>query len=466
VKIACVDKTASDRLQLQKFVDDAYEECRSAIGHLALPQSIPCTKEDLLFGSRPDAAILGAGWSLEESYLCCRDVRQHFPELPLYVILSPANFSLRALRRFENVCSEVLTQDEPPVRFVHRLLSHENQNERKRGKLLFVQGVKGGVGATSIACGLAHAAQTAGHDAVIVDLSPESAVAHYLTAERWQSADYASLVVDQLAPDLHLVNKLLTRAPNGLSLLLPPSGGTEVRELWLRDPKRFELTLHVIELLKEQFDVVIVDAARTEGILPFALLARADARLLVTSNEAAAVHLLTQSIHQLAELPGQKLSRVLINLSLERGLKKADILAFLPPIETLPAGFCDLPPLALDTAARHWIGSGNTIYTEGSRTTQATLEEVFNSLMIAPAATSLAASSTTAFSPRAKEPRLSLWRGFGKLKSTAKVLESTKLPKLLPLNLVPPPSPLASSHFPLYQGPQPTVPTAEERGGN
>ena len=381
MKIACVDKTANDRVQLQRYVDQTYEQCRSAVGHLSLFHVFPASREEILFSTPPDAAVIGPALPFEESFLTCRELHQRFPLLPIFVFLAPENFSLRALRRFEGICCEVLTQQDAPVRFLHRLLAAGQKSENRGGKLIVVQGVKGGVGTTSIVSGLAHAAQALNKQAIVLDLSRESSFAHYMGADRWQSSDYASLIVDQITPDRQLLEKLITSAPNGVDLLLPPAGGTEVREMWIRDGKRFETTLCIIEMLRERYDLVLVDSAHAEGILHYAIMSRADARLFVTSNDPASVHLLSHCLANMAEIPGNAVSRVLINLLVERGLKKKDILGFFASHDRLPEGFTDLEPLGFDQTAKNWIGTGNTFYTEASKATQLQLERIVRELI-------------------------------------------------------------------------------------
>src|SRR5690606_22564367 len=116
------------------------------------------------------------------------------------------------------------------------------------------QGVKGGVGTTSIVSGLAHAAEANNLSSIVFDLSASSALLHYVSAPKWHSADYSTLLTEKLIPDRTLVDKLTTTAPNGMKLLLPPSGGGEIREMLLRDPNRFEISLAIVDILRASYD--------------------------------------------------------------------------------------------------------------------------------------------------------------------------------------------------------------------
>lgn len=383
MKIACVDKSAADRVKLQALLEDAYESCRQSVGYISLAQLVPLSKDELLLNSAPGVVVVGPGYNIEEAYAVCRDLRQKLPaDVAVISILSPESFSLRALRRFERVCNEVFSTEERAIRIVHTLSALDRSRARtNQGRLVVVSGVKGGVGATSVVSALAHAAEAGGRSSIVIDLSPNGALIQYMGAERWQSPDFAALLADNLVPDEALIKRCIVRSPNGVHLLLPPSGGHEVRELWLRDAHRFELTLSVIDLLKEQYDLVLVDTARAEGVLDFALHTRADVRLLVTSNDPASVHLLNRTLTTLLETPGAGETQILLNELAERSLDREDVLDFLYLNEAFEEEMLQLPALPFDPRGRQWIGTGNTFYTEASRATQDILDRVLRSLM-------------------------------------------------------------------------------------
>ncbi len=382
MKIACVDKTAADRVKLQRRFDDAYEQCRNAIGHVTLALTYPASKDEVLINAAPDAIAIGPGFPLEEAYTTCRDIKHAFPHVPVFLFLSRDVYSLRALKRFEKVANEIFAEDETAVRIVHKLSTLDTHHAAKNGKLIVVSGAKGGVGVTSLVAGLAHAAEALGKQAIVMDLSPMSAMAQYMAADRWHSPDYSSLLVDMFNPDQAAAERVVTCAPNGVHLVVPPSGGTDVREMWLRDPKRFEITLSIIEILKDLYDIVIVDTARAEGVLNFALNSRANARLLVTSNDPASVHLLSSVLSSIAEIPGEGQIQILINSLHERGLKKEDVLDFLSINEHFKDTMAMLEPIPFDHQGRSWIGTGNTFYTECTSSVQQLLEETLQTLML------------------------------------------------------------------------------------
>ena len=60
----------------------------------------------------------------------------------------------------------------------------------------------------------------------------------------------------------------------------------------------------------------------------------------------------------------------------ERGMRRDDVRAFLKLHEQFQPSMALTPSLRFDSNAWHWIGSGNSFYTEASKTTQAALEQI------------------------------------------------------------------------------------------
>jgi septum formation inhibitor-activating ATPase MinD len=383
MRIACLDQKAADRLALQKRFDDCFEQCRNTVGHFSSFEAFPCTKDEALLNNAPAVFAIGNHFSLEESYRISRELATAHPETPILLFVDGEQYTLRTLRRFQAVANEVFSVDEQSIRIVHTLSSiAANARTSPDGKIIVVEGVKGGVGSTSIVSGIAHAAEAVGKRAVVVDFSTNGVFSLYMGSNRWHSSDHAAAIVDKIIPDRALVEKCLTTAPNGITVLLPPSGGTDVRECWLRDSERFEIGLGIFDTLRAMFDIVVVDLAAAEGILPFALGCRAYSRILVTSNDPASVHLLGTALTRLSDTPGEGQIHVLVNHLLDRGLTHEDVLDFLYCQRHFNSSMAVLEPVAFDPRGRNWIGSGNSFYTESARRVQVVLEDTIHTLLL------------------------------------------------------------------------------------
>ena len=385
MQIACVDKSATDRLKLQKRLEQAYEECRSFIGHLTVAHTFPCSRDELLLRTAPDIVVLGPGFSTEEAEATCKQIRRSLPKTPILLFVAEDVFSLRTLRRFEPLTSDTFSIEEQSTRIIHKLIAlAESGLKQTPGNLILVAGVKGGVGATSIVSGLAHAAHALGKSSIVIDLSKNSSLIHYLGTSRWQSPDYSSLLSENLRADEQIIRRCICTAPNGLDVLLPPAGGTEVRELWLRDNSSFEASLSIVTHLRDEYDVVLVDLAQAEGILPFALLTRASSILLLSSNDPASAYILGTELSKLSDVPRPGNLNILLNMLQPRSLSRNDVADFLQLHESYKSDILLNELVEYDRQGANWIGTGNSFYTECSRSSQLRLEQVLLSVFQSP----------------------------------------------------------------------------------
>ncbi|MCC6220220.1 MAG: AAA family ATPase [Deltaproteobacteria bacterium] len=376
-RVVCVDMNAEKRQELKALLEDAHRESRQSTGYLEPSQYVSCSKEQVIVSSPPDVIVIGPGFSVEDAHITCKDINGIHPKVPIAVILDPANYSLRSIRRLEKHARLILLSDDKPMRIVHELGSlHHAKSTDPQGKLITCIGVKGGVGTTSVVGGLAHAAEAVGMSAVVVDLSPQSVFPFYMGTTTWQSPEYRSLLMDRIQPDKTIVRKMVTTAPNGINLLLPPSGGLDVREQWLRNEECFEISLSIMDYLREDFDLVLVDIGCVEGVLTFALNSNASARLVVSSNDPASVHLLRNALVSLSEIPGSAGSSVILNEINQYGIDTKDIRYFLDEQDELLGTNTQCYALALDPRAGAWIGTKNSFYTEARSATRAVLEQV------------------------------------------------------------------------------------------
>lgn len=373
MKLACIDKSASARLSLQQQVVTALDSARAIYGHVNLFEVYVSQLVDMEYSASPRAVFIGSSFSVDESLHVCREVRRISPQTPIVVVLSEENLSLVSLQEFRLVSDAVLSVSDSPSRFMHAILEVTRTPKTTPGLVCVVDGVKGGVGATSVVCGVGHALQAVGKKALLVDLNRHSAIATYLGAEQLRSAKLAGALADNRTPSHELLVNCITDTPSGLSLLLPPTGYTESHEIWLHRSASVDFFLDAITVLRHHFDVLVFDIGGASGVVPFALIANADKRVLVSTNDYASIHLLASNLEEHFSMPGNAEVLVALNLIHQRGLSAGDIsdyLAIRVPAIAKKLSYLTLPA---DKGAQSWIGSYNTPYTEGSRVMQEAL---------------------------------------------------------------------------------------------
>ncbi len=383
MKIACIDATAQQRLQLKGRLEAAFENCRNYLGHVEAIALVPASIDEISVQKTPDVCVTGPGMTLDQAAASCIALRQHFESLslplvvPVFVIVAEELYNLRTLRRFEDICAEVFHCGESQPKMVHKILGCIRRAEHPQGgQTVTVSGVKGGVGATSVVAALAHAAQALGKSAVVADLSASGSISTYSGAVRSSSPDFAEMLQERRPVDRNAVIRSVVTAPNGIDLLLPPGLDGDIREVWLHDRRRFETTLEVIAQLQGIYDLVLIDLAAAEGILPYALQTRSNSRLLISADEPASVHLLGRALDELGQIPGKGRTYLLINSVGRDGLDLRDINAYLASTGRFDRQTFPVEKLHFDSRGRDWIGTGNSFYTEGSGAARRKLERL------------------------------------------------------------------------------------------
>lgn len=372
MQIACIDSTSSARLRLQGKLEKYFEDCRSSTGHLPLHTLYPISEQELFLSNEPEVVVLGANQSIEESYSLASKIGKRFPDTTILIFLKDSNLTLSNLRRFESKAHTVFGENEPAIRILHQL-EHVNKNSgknREESLSIYVDGAKGGVGTTSIVTGLAHASTALGFQTLICDLSPYSSLSHYLQLGRSSSSEMTSVLTDGLSPTEQIIDGSVDRSANGLELLLPPSNQKDIRDLWLRDPLLFETSLQIFDLAKKQYDIIIIDGSRAEGILPYSLQSTADHSILVSQNTPSSAHLLDKTLSELKNVPGFSSCQVLINQSSNGTLRVKDIEKILAAENRHQDVIFHQAAIPFDEHAGSWMGSGNSFYTESKKKTQ------------------------------------------------------------------------------------------------
>ena len=208
-----------------------------------------------------------------------------------------------------------------------------------------------------------------------------STFSNYLLAKRSFSLDLNLVIEDSLRIETKTIESSIETTLSGINVFLPPSCKSEVREKWLRNPDYLEYGLETVEILKEKYDIILVDGSGAEGILPFSLLSRSDLVLAVTSDDPASAYLLDQTLKKISSVPGSFKTHVVLNETSDSGLEVQDIESILKFSSRHNGIVFHGRPISLDRGAAKWPGTGNSFYTEGSNQTQRELKELLEGLL-------------------------------------------------------------------------------------
>lgn len=228
--------------------------------------------------------------------------------------------------------------------------------EGRRGSVVAVAGVKGGVGTTLLAVHLALAAANAGRAVCLVDLDLQAGdVANYFDVQFHRSLVDLIEVADDMTK--RVLQEALYTHDSNLQLLLAPAEGEHGEEV----PSR---AVHqVVSALRSRFDLVVVDGGSHMNQANTAAIETADRVLLVTTPDVVATRAAQRMIQFWQRLHVRKNEDVL--LVVNRSSRRCEIQPALVaravgvPVAgvDLPARFKDLEK-SVNTGRPHQVRSG------------------------------------------------------------------------------------------------------------
>jgi pilus assembly protein CpaE len=294
-------------------------------------------------GIEPDLVILDVMMPELNGYEVCRRLRQraNFGQLPIMMLT--ANDSLEErINGLEAGADDYMSKpfEVPELQarvkaLLRRAAAVQPVATTRQGKVIAVFSLRGGIGVSTLATNLAAGlAQLWGHPTVLVDLvlaSGQSAL--MLNAPlRHTWADLSESSVGEIDGDL--LDSVLLNHPCG-TRVLAASARPEQSELITA-----EKVSHVISLLKERYEYVVLDLPHDFSDTTLAGLDAAHHVLVMMAPELASVRAMacTLEVFENLDYPSDRMSLVL-NTTFERGgLARKDIEATLkrPIAMTLP----------------------------------------------------------------------------------------------------------------------------------
>ncbi|MBO9370029.1 MAG: response regulator [Chloroflexi bacterium] len=234
----------------------------------------------------PDLAIIDVMMPGMNGYEVCRQLRQNpaTAQIPIIILTArgqPVDRETALAAGADDYIAKPVTMAELLER-VNRLLTSK-VTRRPTGGTIAVLSLRGGVGVTTLAVNLAVTLARSSPDQVcLADLSPSSGHGALQLGLR-PDPNWSALALLTSGPGSATIRNYLLAHPSGLHLLaspfVPVVGGGLPREM----------VLAVLRALREGFLYVVADlpAMLTEGVM--AVVENADAILLVTAADPAAL---------------------------------------------------------------------------------------------------------------------------------------------------------------------------------
>ncbi len=279
---------------------------------------------------KPELVIVDVTMPEMDGYELTRRLRRnpHTAHVPIMILTSHDTVQDK-IKGFEAGAEEYITKPFEPAELLvrarnllRRIPSPQPEAQKIKGKGIAVFSLRGGAGTSTIAANLAVAlSQLWGRATGLIDLvftSGQSALMLNLPLRKtW--ADLAHIQTAEI--DFDLINQVLLPSPSGAFVLAAPNR-PEQGEL-LDAPK----VAHVLALLKEQYQYLVLDLPHDFQGATLAGLDNAEQILLILSPDLASVHAAACALDVFDALKYSRESvKLVVNCVFERnGLARKEI---------------------------------------------------------------------------------------------------------------------------------------------
>lgn len=304
--IAAIEIHAAGRHELVRKLNALIEAAGSS-PHLIPPISIrPVAPEEAAFLHAPEVVIAGPVLC-EESPDSLRRFRSLFPEAYLIGMLADHTDQLgRAEALASRGVDELMSVSIAAVQFLQRLIVlNRSLASSRRGKLILVDGAKGGVGATSIAAGIGEMLATLGHSTALVDLDSDTQDLSRFLGARPYLNDTLQMILNQQSPltKENMAQSLVQVGDEAAPFSLVPPVMTPYATLSPMTPagKSF---LAFLQMIDSEYNYTIIDLAHAGPDLRLSLLRGADKVVVVVNGAPSTLHGAAQKITTMKAIHG------------------------------------------------------------------------------------------------------------------------------------------------------------------
>lgn len=297
ISVAVIEADATSRRAVTKFLNQMGLDVVAEAENLASGMS-------LIKGYRPDLLILELPSYADRTLMEIHKLKKSMPSLGILVVGKEASPQL-ILNSMRSGAQEFLTkpldgrQLQEAVNRLSALIVRSETPRKKPGKILSVFSSKGGVGVTSIATNLAVSfAQNTEQSTVLVDLDLQMGDVGLLLDLKPEYSIIDAVSTSNL--DESRLKGLLAEHSSGISLLSMPTDPVETEVI---SP---DLLLEVFSLLKNMFDVIVVDAGHSFDSRLLEVMSLSDLILLIAGLDVPTVRNVSRCLSLFDQLGYEK----------------------------------------------------------------------------------------------------------------------------------------------------------------
>ena len=328
----------------------------------------PAALQELTYLKSPDFIVVGSN-ALQEDPSEVATIKKILPQAHLIAEISEELSNLAVVEQLvrfgiEDIFSETTSAED----FFRKILVLSRKESRGTvGKLVVVDGVKGGVGTTSIVAAMGSLLRNHGKKVCVMDLDTDTQdltrflqvrpfVNENLTAALGGEKCIVKELTEQMYFPVEETNQYVCVPPPMISLQTDDPRSISIRSL-----------LAVMTHLDHSFDIVIIDMAGLRGALAVALQKLADLSYIVVNPDIASMSAAALSIrHLLSYLPDSRDIRILQNNRTGVGLSSRFILEEIASATKIPKKQIFAESLPFSRTATSWPASGKTLLNDRS----------------------------------------------------------------------------------------------------
>lgn len=370
LKLVVVDSTAQAR---NRIVRQFTEFLNADIKDLALIPRVtikPLSPQELKFHAAPDICVVGDEIASRE-VTTLASIRKLLPDTPILVRLNSACDSLTAIENLAAMgADDTISENVSAIEFFKKvLILAKKRRHAKPGQLILVDSGKGGIGVTTVAAGLAEALMEGGRKVAVLDFDFESQdLARFLQTKPFINENL-QLLFDQSRPITEeFVSQCLVPVWEEHPYLycMPPIAESE--DLYDVHASYSRMLLSILEIIDASFDSVVIDSGSARGALLKTLYRVADKVVFVVNNDPATLYACAERITRLKSMMAPNAELLVVeNAAVKHGLP-----AHIMKREFSSAAKLDEREwfdgrLMFCRHGNRWPGSGDTIYSAGTR---------------------------------------------------------------------------------------------------
>ncbi len=381
MKLLIIDISAEAQAKCAKRIETFH---RSDMESLDLQVQLVGPADYISRVNEVDVLVLGAGLG-EKAINIARQATSMVPWLHVIMFVNETAYGGGAFRAAHSAgVRKVFPDNATPLDFLQELVAIHAEFRRsgrtRDGIVIAVTHAKGGVGATTMAAGLAEVCSAFRRRTMIWDLDVETRdLSRGLTVNGAEAKVVSAWVNGSREVTRESLNDALIPISSDVSVLMPPDRMAESMDLVCHTDS-INLVQRVMELARVLFEVVIVDTAGRMGPATGAVLRNADIVLTVIDDTVLGLTAVDLYLSYIKTLVAD-INRVRFLLNPYSGaLLDMNQIVLALNEHNLPDKAWSLPPVPNDPKGSVWPGTGRTIYSMGQKDTRNTLEAIATEL--------------------------------------------------------------------------------------